>query len=68
MSNNGEFAKFIAEFGSKEEESSPKEKGAEDEIDVTDGATTKARQNATAGAGRKPLLNLYTVNFTKDTL
>lgn len=55
MSNKGEFAKFIAEFGSKEEESSPEEIIVEDEIEATDSAITKARQNATASTtGRKP--------------
>ena len=54
MSNNGEFARFIAEFGSKEEESSPKEK--QDKTEATDDVATQAtsRQNATAStSGRK---------------
>lgn len=52
MSNNGEFARFIAEFGSKEEKSSPKEK--QDKTEATDDVTTQARQNATAStSGRK---------------
>ena len=52
MSNDGEFARFIAEFGSKEEESVPKEK--QDEIEVIDDVAAKARQNATAStSGRK---------------
>lgn len=52
MSNNGEFARFIAEFGSKEEESSPKEK--QDKTEATDDVASQARQNATAStSGRK---------------
>lgn len=54
MANNGEFSKFITEFGSNEElgEKSPE---TADEIDVMDEEKKKARQNATAGSGRKSI-------------
>ena len=52
MSNNGEFARFIAEFGSKEEVSAPREK--QDKIEATDDVAAKAGQNASASTrGRK---------------
>ena len=46
MLNNGEFARFIAEFGSKEEVSASREK--QDKIKATDNVAAKARQNASA--------------------
>ena len=46
MLNNGEFARFIAEFGSKEEVSVSREK--QDKIKATNDVAAKARQNASA--------------------
>ena len=50
MANDGEFSKFVTEFGTKDESSKQDGEGT-GEIDVIDDAKTKARQNATSGGG-----------------
>ncbi|KZP02968.1 hypothetical protein FIBSPDRAFT_769650 [Athelia psychrophila] len=50
MANNGEFCKFITEFGSAEEKEEEEDEQTDD-IDVIDDGKKLIRQNATPGAG-----------------
>jgi ABC-type multidrug transport system ATPase subunit len=49
MTNDGEFSKFVTEFGSNDEATKQDGEGAE--TDVIDEVKTKARQNATSNGG-----------------
>jgi len=49
MANDGEFSKFVTEFGSNDE--ATKQDGEGGETDVIDEVKTKARQNATSNGG-----------------
>jgi hypothetical protein len=50
MANNGEFSRFVTEFGSKDE-STEQDGEAVDELNVIDDAKTNARRNATSSGG-----------------
>jgi hypothetical protein len=50
MGNNGEFSKFVTEFGSKDEVTKQGDETADD-VDVIDDSKAKARQNATSSGG-----------------
>jgi hypothetical protein len=50
MANEGEFSKFVTEFGSKDE-STTQDGEAVDEVNIVDEAKVKARQNAISNGG-----------------
>jgi hypothetical protein len=50
MASNGEFSRFVTEFGSKDK-STERDGEVAGQIDLIDDAKTRARQNAVSGSG-----------------